>query len=114
MGHTGWRLARGWQRSALFQIALLRSVPVPRVRRRHQGPHLAEDLDAYRKRQQAAHPRPTLTLMYNVLEKLWAGEPLDDADTAIKGAGLGTRELKGVTRCLERVAGGPRSAHGLF
>jgi hypothetical protein len=31
---------------------------------------LAEQLDAHRKRQQAAHPDLTLTGMYNVLEKL--------------------------------------------
>jgi hypothetical protein len=37
---------------------------------------LAEQLDAHRKRQQALHPRLTLTDMYNVLEKLRAGEPL--------------------------------------
>ncbi|MFO1493669.1 MAG: hypothetical protein U1F26_03305 [Lysobacterales bacterium] len=34
---------------------------------------LAEQLDAHRKRQQAAHAELTLTGMYNVLEKLKAG-----------------------------------------
>jgi len=34
---------------------------------------LGEDLDAHRKRQQAAHPKLTLTQMYNVLEKLRGG-----------------------------------------
>ena len=31
---------------------------------------LAEELDAHRKRQQAQHPKLTVTNMYNVLEKL--------------------------------------------
>ena len=37
---------------------------------------LAEQLDAHRKRQQAAHPGLTLTGMYNVLDKLRSGESL--------------------------------------
>jgi hypothetical protein len=49
---------------------------------------LGEDLDAHRKRQQAAHPELTITGMYNVLEKLRAGEPLSDKDKNIHEAGL--------------------------
>ena len=49
---------------------------------------LAEELDAHRKRQQAEHPKLTLTQMYNVLEKLRAGTTLDDKDEAIKRDGL--------------------------
>ena len=37
---------------------------------------LAEQLDAHRKRQQALHPTLTLTDLYNVVEKLRAGQPL--------------------------------------
>ncbi len=48
----------------------------------------AEELDALRKRQQAEHPDLTLTQIYNVLAKLRAGEPLDEADEAIKTNGL--------------------------
>ncbi|WP_254846630.1 class I SAM-dependent DNA methyltransferase [Hymenobacter sp. CRA2] len=40
---------------------------------------LAEHLDAHRKRQQAAHPALTLTDLYNVVEKLRAGQPLSTA-----------------------------------
>ncbi|WP_317044041.1 class I SAM-dependent DNA methyltransferase, partial [Hymenobacter amundsenii] len=40
---------------------------------------LAEQLDAHRKRQQAAHPTLTLTDLYNVVEKLRAGQPLATA-----------------------------------
>jgi hypothetical protein len=49
---------------------------------------LAERLDVHRKRQQAAHPELTLTGMYNVLEKLRAGEPLTAKDKTIHTQGL--------------------------
>ena len=48
----------------------------------------AEELDALRKQVQADHPGLTLTQIYNVLEKLRAGEKLDDNDEAIKTNGL--------------------------
>ena len=48
----------------------------------------AEELDALRKQCQAEHPGLTLTQIYNVLEKLRAGEPLSEADEAIKTKGL--------------------------
>lgn len=49
---------------------------------------LAEQLDGHRKRQQAQHPDLTMTGMYNVLEKLRAGEPLTGADRKIHEQGL--------------------------
>ena len=49
---------------------------------------LAESLDAHRKRQQAQHPELTLTGMYNVLEKLRAGEPLTDKERDVHTQGL--------------------------
>ena len=49
---------------------------------------LAEQLDAHRKTQQAAHPELTLTGMYNVLEKLRTGEPLTAKDKLIHTQGL--------------------------
>jgi hypothetical protein len=49
---------------------------------------IAEDLDAHRKRQQAAHPGLTLTGMYNVLAKLRSGEALTVKDQAIHKQGL--------------------------
>ena len=49
---------------------------------------LAEQLDAHRKRQQAQHPELTLTGMYNVLEKLRAGETLNAKEQVIHQAGL--------------------------
>ncbi|MBI5163554.1 MAG: class I SAM-dependent DNA methyltransferase, partial [Magnetospirillum sp.] len=51
---------------------------------------LAEELDALRKRQQAAYPELTLTGIYNVLVKLKSGQPLDDDDRAVNDKGLVT------------------------
>lgn len=49
---------------------------------------LGEELDAHRKRQQAQHPGLTITGMYNVLEKLHAGEPLNAKEKVIHEQGL--------------------------
>ena len=49
---------------------------------------LGEQLDAHRKRQQEQHPGLTMTGMYNVLEKLRAGERLNAKDQAIHEQGL--------------------------
>ena len=49
---------------------------------------LAEQLDAHRKRQQAAHATLTLTGMYNVLEKLKTGEALNAKEKVIHEQGL--------------------------
>lgn len=49
---------------------------------------LGEELDAHRKRQQAANPKLTLTQMYNVLEKLRAGEVIEGKDREIYDQGL--------------------------
>lgn len=51
---------------------------------------LGERLDAHRKARQAAHPELTLTGIYNVLEKLRAGEPLTDKEKKIHDDGLVT------------------------
>jgi hypothetical protein len=48
----------------------------------------AEELDALRKQVQAEHPGLTLTQIYNVLEKLRAGEKLDTQEEAVKTNGL--------------------------
>jgi hypothetical protein len=49
---------------------------------------LGEALDAHRKRQQAQHPALTITEMYNVLEKLRRGEPLNERERATHEQGL--------------------------
>ena len=50
--------------------------------------HFAAEVDAHRKRQQAQHPKLALTDMYNVLEKLRAGEPLSAKDKTVHEQGL--------------------------
>jgi hypothetical protein len=49
---------------------------------------LGEQLDAHRKAQQKAHPKLTLTAMYNVLEKLRAGERIEGKDRETYDQGL--------------------------
>lgn len=49
---------------------------------------LAEALDAHRRRQQVLYPSLTITQMYNVLEKLRSGEPLNDKDLLVNEQGL--------------------------
>ena len=49
---------------------------------------LGERLDSHRKRVQATHPEVTITGMYNLLEKLRQGKPLDDKDKAFNQKAL--------------------------
>jgi hypothetical protein len=49
---------------------------------------LGEALDLHCKRQQALHPKLTITGMYNVLEKLRSGGPRDDKERVIHEQGL--------------------------
>lgn len=62
--------------------------PVPSDEQAARIRELGEQLDAHRKRQQAAHPTLTLTGMYNVLEKLRTGEALTEKDKVIHEQGL--------------------------
>jgi hypothetical protein len=48
----------------------------------------AEELDAHRKRQQGLFPNLKMTDMYNVLEKLRAGEPLEEREQEVYEEGL--------------------------
>jgi len=50
--------------------------------------NLGEQLDAHRKAQQKAHLKLTLTAMYNVLEKLRAGDRIEGRDREIYDQGL--------------------------
>lgn len=54
---------------------------------------VAEELDAFRKARLAAHPKLTITGMYNVLEALRAGRPLSEKEEAIHAQAL-TATLK--------------------
>ncbi|MEG3928854.1 MULTISPECIES: DNA methyltransferase [unclassified Microcoleus] len=49
---------------------------------------LGERLDSHRKRVQTTHPEVTITGMYNLLEKLRQGEPLNDKDKAFNQKAL--------------------------
>ncbi|MEG4516034.1 MULTISPECIES: DNA methyltransferase [unclassified Microcoleus] len=49
---------------------------------------VGERLDSHRKRVQATHPEVTITGMYNLLEKLRKGEPLNDKDKAFNQKAL--------------------------
>jgi hypothetical protein len=49
---------------------------------------LGEQLDAHRKAQQAAHPKLTQTAIYNVLDKLRAGDRIEGKDKEIYDQGL--------------------------
>ena len=62
--------------------------PTPTEAQKVRLRSLGEELDAHRKAQQAAHPKLTLTQMYNVLEKLRAGERIEGKDRQIYDHGL--------------------------
>jgi len=49
---------------------------------------LSDRLDSHRKRVQAQHPEITITAMYNLLEKIRAGEPLTDKDREFNNKAL--------------------------
>jgi len=93
--HVAWSLAAGsWlgvgNDSVYVKTRCFETFPFPEPTYTKRGRirELGEQLDAHRKRQQAQHPRLTLTDMYNVLAKLRAGEPLTDADRRIHEQGL--------------------------
>ena len=62
--------------------------PTPTEAQRQTIRDLAERLNAHRKRQQALHPKLTMTGMYNVLERERSGEVLSDKERKIHQRGL--------------------------
>ena len=62
--------------------------PIPSDIQKTNLRDLGEQLDAHRKARQATHPGLTLTGMYNVLEKLRAGERIEGRDKEIYDQGL--------------------------
>lgn len=62
--------------------------PAPTEAQKVRLRSLGEQLDAHRKAQQKAHPKLTLTAMYNVLEKLRAGERIEGKDRETYDQGL--------------------------
>lgn len=93
--HVTWALAKGSRLGVgndpvYLQTKCLRTFPFPAAtaEQTERIRSLAEQLDAHRKRQQAAHPDLTMTGMYNVLEKLRSGEPLTAKERVIHEHGL--------------------------
>jgi hypothetical protein len=62
--------------------------PTPTDTQKQTIRELGERLDSHRKQVQATHPEVTITGMYNLLEKLRQGEPLDDKDKAFNQKAL--------------------------
>ena len=91
--HVYWSLASGgtledrprYNKSVCFDTF---PFPAPTPAQADAIRQLAEQIDAHRKRQQAAHAGLTLTGMYNVLEKLRSGEPLGAKDKTLHEQGL--------------------------
>jgi len=91
--HVVWALAAGGtleDRPRYNKTRCFEPFPFPAAAPEQQARirTLAEDLDAHRKRQQAAHPALTLTAMYNVLARLRSGEALSAKDKLIHQQGL--------------------------
>lgn len=91
--HLAWALAAGGtleDRPVYTKTRCFDTFPFPNCpdAQKETIRAVAERLDAHRKRQQELCPDLTLTEMYNVLEKLRAGEQLTAEDHAMYDAGL--------------------------
>ncbi|MGR3794614.1 class I SAM-dependent DNA methyltransferase [Vannielia sp. SX4] len=91
--HLVWTLAKGGtleDRPVYTATVCFDPFPFPELTEvlRKRLRELGEELDTHRKAQQAAHPKLTLTQMYNVLEKLRAGETIEGKDREIYDQGL--------------------------
>jgi very-short-patch-repair endonuclease len=92
--HTVWALAAGgdhsgntprYNKTVCFDPF---PFPDPTESQKQKIRDLGDRLDSHRKRVQATHPEVTITAMYNLLEKLRAGTPLDDKDKAFNQKAL--------------------------
>ena len=91
--HIAWALRAGgtledrprYNKSVCFEPFPFPALNTPAAQ---QAGQIAEQLDAHRKRQQAAHPKLTLTAMYNVLDKLRTGDELTDNERETHEQGL--------------------------
>lgn len=91
--HLLWAIASGAtleDRPVYNKNSCFEAFPFPALSDEQAGKisQLAEQIDAHRKRQQAEHPTLTLTGMYNVMEKLRAGEELNAKEQTINQQGL--------------------------
>ena len=84
-GHLGVGNDPTWTSGTCFRPF---PFPDPDEALRQKIREVGEQLDAHRKRQQSQHPNLTMTGMYNVLEKLRAGEPLSKKEQTIHEQGL--------------------------
>jgi hypothetical protein len=91
--HVTWALAAGGtleDRPRYNKTRCFDTFPFPACDEEQKARirELGEQLDAHRKRQQALHPKLTITDMYNVLEKLRKDEPLNDKERLAHEQGL--------------------------
>jgi hypothetical protein len=91
--HVAWALAAGGtleDRPRYNKTRCFEPFPFPDAaeEQRNRIRQLAEALDAQRKRQQDQYPDLTITGMYNVLEKLRAGEELTPREKQVHEQGL--------------------------
>jgi hypothetical protein len=93
--HITWALAAGSRLGVgndpvYVKTTCFEKFPFPDARKtqKERIRQLGEELDAHRKQQQAQYPTLTMTDMYNVLEKLRAGEPLAAREKATHEQGL--------------------------
>ncbi|WP_156039270.1 class I SAM-dependent DNA methyltransferase [Deinococcus marmoris] len=91
--HVVWALAQGGtleDRPRYNKTRCFETFPFPAATPAQQGAirEKAEELDAHRKQRLNLHPDLTLTGLYNVLEKLRAGEALTDAERDVNTRGL--------------------------
>lgn len=93
--HVVWAMAGGsWlgvgNDSVYVKTVCFETFPFPATTPEQQKiiRELAEQIDAHRKKQQAAHPELTLTGIYNVLEKIRANDTLEERDKTIHNQGL--------------------------
>jgi len=92
--HVTWALASGGtleNRPRYNKTRCFDPFPFPAATDLTQKPKiraLGEQLDAHRKRQQAAHPKLTMTGMYNVLAKLRSGDALTAKEKELNQQGL--------------------------
>jgi hypothetical protein len=108
--HVAWSLASGGtleNRPRYQNVRCFEPFPFPAATEAQQQSirDLAEQLDAHRKRVLAAHQDLTLTGLYNVLEKLRAGEALTEKEQDIHERGLVTCTSRSMPSCSTLTAG---------
>ncbi len=91
--HVTWALATGSRlvdRPVYVKTQCFEPFPFPDATAKQQARirQLGETLDTHRKNRLAAHDKLTMTELYNVMEKLRAGEPLTKKDQRTNEQGL--------------------------